>query len=552
MLLSLTCTQAAQTPDWSRDAKIPVGQDRANIFKLNLNEQILQTQRGKSHALIYPVSTTKLLLPYGPMKDFLNADQNNPLKKFVTLLTKKRIDVNSEEGFFAWLGLPQYPQTQELNVFSPFYIPRPQENTLAMGAALIQGEAGKGMTFSCAACHSHNLFGRPVLGLPNKRPRSNELFLLGEKYTPHIPTKLFALSTGASAEEVEIFKNLKQFVPATGGKSPQSLGLDTSLAQVGISLAHRSPDAWATYSSKFQKKPRPNMLDQHVADSRPLPWWNVKYKTRWLSDGSVISGNPILTNILWNEIGRGADLKELSQWMINNKQKIDELTAAVFASRAPLWTDYFDENTIDERLARQGETIFNNTCQKCHGGYEKTWSLPLSHLLPKKQRLQTIRVHYFEQTPVKNVGTDPGRFQGIVGIATALNQLAISKEMQTDIVPQDGYAPPPLVGIWSRYPYFHNNSIPNLCALLTVAKDRPVRFYQGPSDNIDTDFDKNCIGYPLGQETPASWVQTEALVDTKRPGLSNIGHEKMLLKEDGTERFGPEDKKALMEFLKTL
>jgi hypothetical protein len=124
--------------------------------------------------------------------------------------------------------------------------------------------------------------------------------------------------------------------------------------------------------------------------------------------------------------------------------------------------------------------------------------------------------------------------------------------MQTDIVPQDGYAPPPLVGIWSRYPYFHNNSIPNLCALLTVAKDRPVRFYQGPSDNIDTDFDKNCIGYPLGQETPASWVQTEALVDTKRPGLSNIGHEKMLLKEDGTERFGPEDKKALMEFLKTL
>ena len=46
----------------------------------------------------------------------------------------------------------------------------------------------------------------------------------------------------------------------------------------------------------------------------------------------MVAGNPILTNLLWNEIGRGTDLKELLSWVAKNKNKVDELTTAVFSS----------------------------------------------------------------------------------------------------------------------------------------------------------------------------------------------------------------------------
>ena len=73
----------------------------------------------------------------------------------------------------------------------------------------------------------------------------------------------------------------------------------------------------------------------------------LKYKTRWLSDGSIVSGNPIFTNFLWNEIGRGVDLQELEQWLKNNKKIVMELTTAVFATESPRWTDFFHADTIN-------------------------------------------------------------------------------------------------------------------------------------------------------------------------------------------------------------
>ena len=50
---------------------------------------------------------------------------------------------------------------------------------------------------------------------------------------------------------------------------------------------------------------------------------------RWLLDGSVVSGNPVYTNLIWNEIGRGTDLKELEAWLDKNQKTVDEITAAV-------------------------------------------------------------------------------------------------------------------------------------------------------------------------------------------------------------------------------
>ena len=137
--------------------------------------------------------------------------------------------------------------------------------------------------------------------------------------------------------------------------------------------------------------------------------------------------------------------------------------------------------------------------------------------------------------------------------ADELNNLAISKWMKTKVEPQVGYVPPPLVGIWARYPYFHNNSIPTLCDVLSTEKNRPKKFVLGPAENKETDFDQECVGYPVANKIPKAWLKDdEAVFDTTKPGLRNIGHTKMLWNENGTEKFSVSDKKDLVSFLKTL
>src|SRR5690606_8081024 len=111
--------------------------------------------------------------------------------------------------------------------------------------------------------------------------------------------------------------------------------------------------------------PRKDRLDRIPADSKPAVWWNLKYKNRWLSDGSVVSGNPIFTNILWNEIGRGADLNQIESWLHNNAKIIRELTTAVFSVEPPRMTDFFEADNFDLPLAQEGQKLFHQTCARC-------------------------------------------------------------------------------------------------------------------------------------------------------------------------------------------
>ena len=370
---------------------------------------------------------------------------------------------------------------------------------------------------------------------------------------PHLPTLLFQLGSKATREEAQMFDRTKKNLVAVDALEPQVLGLDTSLSQIALSLARRNDDEYATKSKYFEEHPRDNELRRKIVDSKPMPWWNVKYKTRWLADGSIIEGNPIYTNFLWNEIGRGTDLKILEKWMKENQETIAELTAAVFATEAPRWTDFNGLKKIDIEKAKRGENIFEMSCSSCHGSYEKGWSRSDAAQLSYVDLIKTERVLYHEKTPVKDVGTDPARYEGMKYFAENLNRLAISKTMKTTVVPQKGYVPPPLVGIWSRYPYMHNNSIPNLCALVTPPEQRPKTFVQGPSLNIATDYDQDCVGYPIGNKMPAAWKNDkEATFNANISGLSNKGHYEMFLDAYGKEAFTLEEKMDLIEFLKTL
>jgi mono/diheme cytochrome c family protein len=550
--LSTQLVHANFDADWSVTATIPEGENRANVFNLTDDELKEIKIAGYNHAGNYPITVTGLLIPYRALMNVLESNPTNPLRKILYEIGKDISGFRSEKVLYQWLGLFENNSENETGIYKiPF--PNGKKDNFYLGAGIVKKFNTDGLTFSCYTCHANNLFGKMVVGLTNKRPRANSFFHMARGTVPHIPGALFKLGSKATPEEVAMFQYTKKNLVSVEALEPQVLGLDTSLSQIALSLAHRNQDAYATKSNYFEKYPRYNELQKKVVDSKPMPWWNVKYKTRWLADGSIVAGNPIYTNFLWNEIGRGTDLVELEDWMKKNESKVNELTAAVFATEAPLWTDFFGVKKLNIEKARRGEMIFNESCASCHGTYEKAWSRKDADQLSSIDLLKTEKIIYHKKTPVKNVGTDPARYEGMKYFADDLNKLAISKMMKTVVVPQKGYVPPPLVGIWARYPYFHNNSIPNLCALVTRPELRPKTFVQGPSLNAETDYDFDCVGYPVGQKIPTDWQKDkEAAFNTTKPGLSNMGHFEMFVDDAGNELYSKEDKMDLIEFLKTL
>ncbi|GAB4017306.1 MAG: hypothetical protein Fur0010_17820 [Bdellovibrio sp.] len=539
-------------PDWSQDMELPADGPRENIYQLPADQFQEVRVAGYLHALKWPVTVSGLYIPYKPLESFLESDSNNPIKRLIQRFGERRLGYTDMDGLYAWLGLNSYPSTGSVTGIYRIPFPEGVKPKYRMGASILNLNGVQGLTFSCASCHSGEFMGRAVMGLTNKRPRANEFFVMAKKYVPNIPSHLFAYGTGASEAERQLYKYTKDNLRAVGAVAPQSLGLDTSLPHVALSLSRRNDDELASKSRVLERNPTPNKLETFVADSKPLPWWNLKHKTRWLSDGSIVSGNPVLTNFLWNELGRGTDLAQLEQWMKDNHDQIREITAAVFATQAPKWTDFFPASMIDIEAAKRGQSIFKESCQKCHGEYQKNWDLPNAHELTQEELLANSKVLYPKKTEVKDVGTDPNRWMATQYFSDRLNKLKISKWMQTTVVPQKGYVPPPLEGVFTRYPYFHNNSIPNLCALMEHPSKRPKFFVQGPSKTIE-DYDVECVGYPVGKNIPKEWLkEKEAHYNANKPGLLNIGHSKAFYDEAGNSLMSEEQKRDLRMFLKTL
>lgn len=537
--------------DWSEGAKIsPHG--RANPFELSENELARRTLSGKLDTLVYPVEITGVLLPYRPIVTMMEDKKDNPIKVMLRGLFRNLSGFKSMDDVYNWLGLNVYPTQSDSGIYSVPY-PNGARPDYRMGVTLIDTPKGTGLTFSCATCHSSRLFGKSVLGLTNKVTKANEFFIVGKSAAGKTDLNLFRYLSNADDGEMEMLERAKKNLRFIDAKSAEVLGLDTSLAHTALSLSRRGNDPYAKKSLWNATFPRHEPLRDLVADSKPAPWWNVKFKNRWLLDGSVVSGNPIFTNILWNEIGRGTDLVELEQWLQNNRDTVTNLTTAVFNTEAPRYTDFFDASGISLESAKRGETLFNENCARCHGSYQKAWSQANAAELSISELLKTVRVMYHERTPVINVGTDPNRYLGMKSLAVSLNRLAISQKNNIKVTPQQGYVPPPLVGIWARWPYFHNNSAPTLCAVLTRASERPKKFYTGPANDRATEFDAECNGYPTGERTPKEWTKREeALLDTRKPGLGNAGHDEGIFLDDGQELFSPEQKRDLIEFLKTL
>lgn len=564
-LISFHLPVYASSPDWSASAELPgkatceiihghevclTKQNRKNIYNLSDRDLEEASIRGAGHALNYPVDVTRLKLPTESMEKFFNSDADSPLRKFIFKIAYKLTKFKSFDDIFKWMGLHEYPKSTYEE--GPNRIPEIHElEEYRMGVSLYHSEENyRSMSFSCAACHSADLFGVKVLGLTNRFPKANETFILGKKLLGSTPSILFKTLVDPSSHDLELFKEAKSAMKYVELKKPLVLGLDTSLAQVGLSLSLRAEDEYATM--KPFRRARTNQLRKVPGDSKPAVWWNLKYKTRWLSDGSIESGNPVHTNFLWNEIGRGVDLKELEKWLTNNKNVVKDLTAFTFNTEAPLYDDFFPKD-INIEMAIKGEKHFLKSCKGCHGVYDKGWSDQNSESLSYKENIATTNVWYHKKSKIVDIGTDPYRHQGMKYFAKDLNRLKISKTIGTQVTPQKGYIPPPLVGIWSRWPYFHNNSAPTLYDVISIPKNRTQKYAAVAAADKQLDFDKERNGYPpIAKVREEFRNNSDYIFDTKIKGLSNRGHRKMLVDENDKEILNHTQKLELIEFLKTL
>ena len=194
---------------------------------------------------------------------------------------------------------------------------------------------------------------------------------------------------------------------------------------------------------------------------------------------------------------------------------------------------------IDAERAAHGRRVFARVCASCHGNYRRD-----AQGLPVFEEPRHIAW--------EAVGTDPERLRCVTPEFRYLVATSPLADMVRGLPRPAGYFAPRLEGVWARFPYLHNASVPTIHALLSEPAERPQAFSLGEAGEWHR-FDPEALGVAAparGSEEEAAllrWARRgwRSVYWTARPGHSNQGH-----------AFGvslPEsDKKALIEYLKTL
>jgi phosphohistidine phosphatase SixA len=241
---------------------------------------------------------------------------------------------------------------------------------------------------------------------------------------------------------------------------------------------------------------------------------------------------------------------------------------------SPKWPAEFPRNAA---LVDHGQAIYRDNCMRCH--FEMKRDDPLRQandvLVPISRPFESYPPLMTDEWTAKNwsirkakVGLLAGRYvtkplgakfpsdeNAKVASRDILTHLVFRSvlrsfvpwrdELTIDDVPQRSmmlaradtadewmrYKARPLNGVWSTAPYLHNGSVLNIAELLERPENRKKTFRVGTNN-----YDPTKLGFTDGGPF---------LYDTSKPGNSNTGH------VYGVD-LPPEDKDALLEYLKTL
>ncbi len=197
---------------------------------------------------------------------------------------------------------------------------------------------------------------------------------------------------------------------------------------------------------------------------------------------------------------------------------------------------------IDKDRVLRGQEVYKNTCIKCHGGHERD---PQGH--PIYTTPKVIPKHIVK-TDEEKLNIIDDEFIRLVETGSLRDLLTFEEENI-----RKGYFAPKLWGVWSRFPYMHNGSIPSLYDILLPPEKRPIIFSMLEAGE-EYRFDKERVGLTLFDQREYKRKLRSAIKGDrdiyyiKREGQSNQGH--YFVKTFG--KLTHEDRLDLIEYLKTL
>ena len=246
-------------------------------------------------------------------------------------------------------------------------------------------------------------------------------------------------------------------------------------------------------------------VDETIGNSDIMPIWNMKARRGHRLHWDGLSGD--FHEVAFSSaIGDGVRRKSVEREnTVRMLDWLDELPPPKYPF------------LVDQQLAARGNEIYARDCAACHA--------------PGGQRTGTV-------IPLSEVGTDRHRLdmwtQGASDAYT--NYDGGYWEFKT-FKKTDGYASVLLDGVWLRAPFLHNGSVPTLADLFEPPDLRAKVFWRG----YDV-YDPARVGFvSTGPEAERAGTR----FDTALPANSNAGH------LWGTA-LAPEEKRALIEYLKTL
>ncbi|MEY3218803.1 MAG: hypothetical protein RIT27_160 [Pseudomonadota bacterium] len=261
--------------------------------------------------------------------------------------------------------------------------------------------------------------------------------------------------------------------------------------------------------------------------------------------------------------------------------------------KAPQWPEQiFGE--INQQKATQGAKLYQTHCQSCHLPPMDSEEIcePQYWTNPNKWgkrflKLKLVNVDLlgtddqevkdwakrFVETKQVGLGVVKGELGLPLTVEKAVNlkydALGFSQEQRDEyngyrenkVRSPLCYKARPLDGIWATPPFLHNGSVSNLYQLLSPVSERDKTFYVGSQE-----FDPQSVGYNT------DYLKNALLFDTTTIGNHNTGHEYRDLTEQEQQTwikdaqghlkfpfrgvlgkaFTPEERWALVEYLKTL
>lgn len=392
-------------------------------------------------------------------------------------------------------------------------------NDKVVGFNEVRVEGHRLGAIGCVMCHGGKAAGRFYPGLGNKNIDVYWLSNRAQHYAPYWDSleKARDWIWGNSPLREELRANAMYFIKKVGSEeyANRSQGL-VSIANVR---------QWF-----FEQANIPNDSPSPGQVKVPAFWgYSEKRKVGSFADGAgngVLPGWAILVELVagqkWQNIHHYVDKIEHAEDVIGD----------LLPPKYPF--------AIDQNKAAAGKRLFENRCATCHGTY----------------RFDGEGLPIFEQpkfVPWSTVQTDYGRLSGVtemfrhVVAVNPLNDLVQATELR------DGYIAPRLNGIWARFPYLHNASVPTLYHVLSNPESRPKVFSLRRAGEADR-FDMINVGLNRDPEYSQRALErlaksgTRWVYDTSRIEHGNGGHSWPGITQDLTdiERF------QIIEYLKTL